>query len=253
MQLVVHNGGVPGFRTWLAFLPSDGVGIIMLANADDGPNKFAQAPLRIIEDLLGLQYSAEAEKVASQEAIIEQEHRVDPVAEIPIFLPPANISASTQVDEAPAFEAVPLEEYAGTYTDPGYGSFALCTPSSASAYCTALLSNFTAANFTAPDALYAAWPRLWSSHMRLRRVADSEGAFMLALISLFPDGYGRDETPFAYSMMGDLEVEVRCGVEGGKVTGCGILDTLYSPRKPEIPGQSLEERADVWFMKELYA
>lgn len=96
-----------------------------------------------------------------------------------------------------------LEAYAGTYSHPGYGCFTLCHPSSKNARCKDVIANYTKV-FPLDDApaLHASWDRVWFSHLRVNvlpvRLA------MITAMTLFPDGYGRDKTPFAYYPSGSF-------------------------------------------------
>jgi CubicO group peptidase (beta-lactamase class C family) len=107
-KLINHGGGITGFSSYATFMPSVGVGMIILTNLDaaypatrsiswnlyDRYLRVAPAPwrTRYIEE------RAEAEAAASLIADIEEEDRI----------------AGTSPSHA-------LQEYAGTYRHPGYG------------------------------------------------------------------------------------------------------------------------------------
>lgn len=53
-QLITHSGAIPGFSTKVAFLPTDKLGIVLLANADEKAAANEVIMYRIIEDVLRL-------------------------------------------------------------------------------------------------------------------------------------------------------------------------------------------------------
>lgn len=116
-----------------------------------------------------------------------------------------------------------VDALAGTYTHPGYGTLTLCSPSSPSSYCAHVRSEFAVVDHegdtgAVPD-LLAAWPRFWTSHVRMRYRQAGHHAFDVYFTSLFPNGYGKDQTPFEWT-----EFDVPYGtaefvVEGGRVVG----------------------------------
>ena len=54
LQVLTHSGAIPGFSTRVAFLPDDGLGIVVLANADEKAAANEAILFRIVEDVLGL-------------------------------------------------------------------------------------------------------------------------------------------------------------------------------------------------------
>ncbi|GBE87212.1 hypothetical protein SCP_1004590 [Sparassis crispa] len=232
-DMVMHTGSLPGFQTLVAFMPSDKLGIVGVENTDDPSGTLSAVPLRILEDLLGLPHSIPG--------ILAQSSKFT------TYPPPLRSTSLAFEDPIPA--TVALEEFTGTYVNAGYGNFTLCTPASVSAYCRQVLNDYAAVrNVSAsdlPSALYAAWPRLWSSKLRLHH--SSNMTFKLALESLFVDGYGRDRTPFVYSITEGADIEVECALHDGRVAGCGIMHGLDEFKTP--PEGTMEERADVWFTK----
>ncbi|KAI0945939.1 hypothetical protein AcV7_010047 [Taiwanofungus camphoratus] len=53
-ELITHSGAIPGFSTKVAFLPTDKLGIVLLANADEKAAANEVIMYRIIEDVLRL-------------------------------------------------------------------------------------------------------------------------------------------------------------------------------------------------------
>ncbi|KAG1880766.1 hypothetical protein F4604DRAFT_1510254, partial [Suillus subluteus] len=103
-----------------------------------------------------------------------------------------------------------------TYTNAGYGDITFCSPSDSSSYCQDVISDFAAVDAgksgaPQPVQLFAAWPRIWSSH--IRGVHRSGNTFVVQYTSLFPEGYGRDTTPFETSEIGSSEATAEFVVE----------------------------------------
>lgn len=228
LQLVMHNGALPGFLSQVMLFPADGVGIATFINSDDPSQSQTAMSLAIAHSLLGIKSPVEAIVNAM------------PTTRFPTPAPaPAQLSCA---------HSTALAAYAGTYTNPGYGNFTLCTTTSKSNYCAGVLSDWSAAlpNGTlAADALYGAWPRFLSSHIRFLRLCDS--AFRLTLVTPFPNGYGNDTTPFVY-LTESPGADVECVERDGEVVGCGFMNTEEhdGPRSTE---GSVEDRADVWFTR----
>ncbi|KAG2362374.1 beta-lactamase/transpeptidase-like protein [Suillus spraguei] len=131
--------------------------------------------------------------------------------------------------QLPPILELALEEFSGTYTDAGYGAITFCTPSGNSSYCQDVISDFAtvdAGKSSAPQSvqLLAEWPRY---------------------TSLFPEGYGRDSTPFETEF---FEATAEFVVENGKVIGFGfgLLDQLTERERTHT---TVKDRADVWFDK----
>jgi hypothetical protein len=149
---------------------------------------------------------------------------------------------------------MPLSAFAGTYSDPAYGSFTLCAPSSASEACQAVLDTFqTTSNATGKtneEALYASWPRLWGTHLRvLRTSSDSTSVkWTFSPTALFPSGFGADTTPFELPMDQDALAEFGLD-EDGKVIGLGVVSEGLTDVERVRKGENAEERAEVWFSR----
>ncbi|KAG1873550.1 hypothetical protein DFJ58DRAFT_651470, partial [Suillus subalutaceus] len=113
-----------------------------------------------------------------------------------------------------------------TYANARYGAFTFCSPSGSSSYCQDVVSDFAAVDAgksSTPQSvqLLAAWPRIWSSH--IRSVHRSGNMFVLKYTALFPEGYGRDRIPFETAEIGTSEATAEFVVEDGKVAGFGLV------------------------------
>ena len=149
-----------------------------------------------------------------------------------------------------------LEAYAGTYEDSLYGNITFCTPSSTSVYCARVLEDFASVDRYSPSpapplSLFAAWPRVWSGHIRLRH--SSGTTFALTFPRLFPHGYGRNTTPFEFYdsqiSVGRVEFVVE-GVEERRVVGFSLItdEQAAGARKARSQG-GVRELGDAWFDK----
>lgn len=107
-----------------------------------------------------------------------------------------------------------LQDYTGTYSNPGYGSFTLCNPTNSrhTSYCIQALSDFATVysqslNYTLSTQLpqlFASWSHLWVPHMRLVQISGTSRQSDVEMVTLFSEGYGDDKTPFEFSMEGGL-------------------------------------------------
>jgi len=233
--VIQHNGAIPGFSSSVTFFPNDEFGIAILTNTAD-KDTFNQAiTMRIAEDVLGLERSPQTK---------------DPKANYP-ERPHRNTNASS---------LLPLNAYAGTYRNPGYGSFTLCAPSSSSHYCTKVLEDFAVVESvqSAPlpsdstaARLYAEWSRFWSTHIRMLHLEES--TFHVALTALFPQGYGANKTPFETF---DSEVDTYAGHakfvlgKGGEVVGFGFFGSDDSDMRRAVgDATGVKDSSIAWFEK----
>lgn len=146
-----------------------------------------------------------------------------------------------------------LDAYTGNYTNAAYGTISFCEPTSTSAYCTHVLSAFAPVEAASADTLpaarlYAAWPRVWSSHIRLRHT--SGNTFGLVFPRLFPEGYGENKTAFEFYdsvvSVGRVEFEV----EGGQVQGFALITQEdAAAARAERTNGTIREIGDAWFDK----
>ncbi|PSR72066.1 hypothetical protein PHLCEN_2v12047 [Hermanssonia centrifuga] len=142
---------------------------------------------------------------------------------------------------------LPLEAYEGTYSDPGYGAFTLCSPMSTSNYCWGVLTTFaTVLTHNDTPGLYAAWPRVWTSHLQIIPVEGNK--FDLQAFTIFPEGYGKDKAPFVARIDGGYRYSGEFIVKGGKVQGLAFPDGLDAESLPNADrDRPLEETAIVYF------
>lgn len=262
-QVVAHSGGIPGISTRISFLPSDGLGIIILVNSDD-KSSVTNIPItqRIIHDMLDVTLDSVEGRTGQMKS--ERWSSQEP---IDISLRSSDISVAQVVNEDEP--DISLEAYTGTYNNSGYGSFTLCASSSTSDYCTEVLSNFTTVDSHIPSSrsassaryrarnsakeLYASFPRVWASHLRFVHLEGQK--FIIEATNLFPEGYGKDKSPFEAMADDDTSgviVEFVVGDENDDakgVKGFGMVGLIEgkTARTKRVGGSSVQDRADVWF------
>ncbi|CAL1697760.1 unnamed protein product [Somion occarium] len=226
-EVISHSGGIPGFSTLVVFLPSDDLGLVVLANADQKDKQTTKIVYRAFEDFLGLERSQ------------------------PEDAPPRPESSALVTHEISNGE---LEVYAGTYYNAGYGSgnLTLCAPTSRSSHCQQILHDFSHfTNESSPPSLYAAVPTIWSSHARFRYVGND--TFKLVITYLFPEGYGKDTSPFETYESGEAEGTARFVVSNKETTrtksveGFGLFDMVGEVTERQRKGGTIEDTAEVWF------
>ncbi len=153
--------------------------------------------------------------------------------------------------------SLPLKAYSGSYSNPGYGVLKLCSPSCATKDCKVVLAEFSAVEKysscpnTKAQQLVGRWARLWTTHLRVVHVNGDIFSFRPA--SLFPNGYGGNNTPFEINfdfLEGDMSsyAEVEFVVKENEVVGFGIFG--YVPGDVKLrKGGSVEEDALVYFSR----
>ncbi|KAI0063204.1 beta-lactamase/transpeptidase-like protein [Artomyces pyxidatus] len=94
--------------------------------------------------------------------------------------------------------------------------------------------------------LFAAFATIWSSHALLLPAGGT--TYQLYPIYIFPEGYGKNSTPFQVST--GFGVATFVLDKGGAVVGFGLNGTVDNgPTDREKQGGSIEETADAWFVK----
>ncbi|KAH8102687.1 beta-lactamase/transpeptidase-like protein [Cristinia sonorae] len=203
-EFVYHSGGIPGFSTRVGFLPEDDLGIVVLANADEKNDAQLRLVMRIIRDVLGSDTS-DLGSVSSPAVAGHSRSKLTP--QVP-----------SQRVTGPGLRT-PIERFAGTYWDAGYGKITLCAPTSTSPECRDVLKTFSVfEDVTAEEnrnTLYAAYPTILTSHLRITHVGPGDEDFVLTFTSLFPEGYGKDTTPFETTEEELAEVKVKFVLERG--------------------------------------
>ncbi|KAH9919588.1 beta-lactamase/transpeptidase-like protein [Fomitopsis serialis] len=241
-SILTHSGAIPGFSTRVAFLPEDGLGVVVLANADE------KAKANEASSTGGVRADASGMAVFEDEPDASQEDQ-------------QNSDPAVAPDPLP----IDLDAFSGTYTNPGYGALILCSTQSTSHHCLSVLSSFAPfisptpfpspipvpapAPQTTPE-LYAAWPRIWSTHVRLSHTAGTD--FGLQFTALFPEGYGENRTAFETSETGESEGRAVFVLEGegekARVLGFGMeIDAEAVEARKRAGAGDAKGWADAWF------
>ena len=265
-DVVWHFGAIPGFSTLVAFLPEDNLGVVLLANTDEKQDDNMAILFRVIDEALALPQSALLGPLSScagcsrPSSVIRPTHNISHTS---LKIKPGTSSTDGQLNfHAAELEPLPLDldAYAGTYADSlgAYGNITLCAPTRTppSAYCARVLADFAPIEESArsslgpsPPSLFAAWPRVWSSHIRLRHAV--RNSFALTLPHLFPQGFGRNTTPFEFYDSQLSAGRVEFVVENGRVSGFALVtdEQAATGRQRRSRSGSLKEVGDAWFEK----
>ncbi|KAI6121290.1 beta-lactamase/transpeptidase-like protein [Pisolithus sp. B1] len=227
-DLVAHTGGIPGVSTLASFLPHAEFGVLVFANGGDQDASVMSIALHILEAVLCLEKSDISQRLLSD----------------------SRKPKSTDYGPTVWNISLPLDDFAGTYTNLGYGTIALCGPSDLSSYCSGVRADFAAIDGVHGDPsvateLLAAWPSVWSSHVRVRHAQGT--TFNLYVTSLFPKGYGKDSTPFETAEIGTSTVTADFVLDDGKVIGFGVSGLVGRQTERARLGATVQERAEVWF------
>ncbi|KAI0326062.1 beta-lactamase/transpeptidase-like protein [Cubamyces sp. BRFM 1775] len=211
-DVVRHSGAIPGFSLLVAFLPADNLGAAILTNMDDKADETMSVLQRVIDVALSLPASP-------------------PPVENPLPLD--------------------LDAYTGRYTNVGYGDITLCSPNSTSSHCARILADFAAVDAASGEQqpetrLLAAWPRLWSTHVRMLHISGS--TFRLVFPALFPQGYGLNTTAFEYYDTAVSMGRVEFLVEDGQVRGFAMItDEAVAEARAQRTSGSIREIGDARF------
>lgn len=243
----MHIGILPGYSTRISFIPSDGIAVVTLINAH-GKTLGVTAPLlyKIIHEL------AIANNTSVDLGVGDGFER------------PAGPPSITLANMVSTNASLPLslDAYTGNYRNAGYGSFTICAPSStASDQCVKVLSDFAKVDMhnlgdanVVPSAssdpavlqLFAAFPRVWGSHLRFVHI--DRNKFTFDTTTLFVEGYGANKTPFEVSAGPPAVAEFAVDEESGEVRGFGLVGTVLDRLTDrQRKGGSVYETADAWF------
>jgi hypothetical protein len=203
----------------------DGIGIIVLTNADSKDEPIGNIILKAAEKAFGSENPS-----SSSPATVARR------SNLPV---PRHAGVTTRGDGGP-----PRVDLTGTYYNAGYGTGVLCNVHSYSPSCGSVLDAFRSIDpslSTSTD-LFASWVSPLSSHVRFTYTNDSQ--YLISIGSIYPQGYGKNSTPFstlAPVAIADFVVEYE------KVVGFG----WYSIGEDVVKrAGSVQETSEVWFVKE---
>ncbi|TFK57591.1 beta-lactamase/transpeptidase-like protein [Heliocybe sulcata] len=233
-EFAYHSGAIPGFSTRTVFMPSDGLGMVLFLNVDEKASVHRKLSFKIMDSFLNISETDHSSHWDSRAKAHSNDHTVKP--------PPYKGTSNGSIE---------LTSLSGTYSNPGYGAFTICDPSSTSQYCSEVLTDFSAVDSVSKRAteaqLYAGWPRIWSTHLRFVRQKDNE--FEVIFTALFPRGYGPDSTPFETTETGEGQARAEFVVENGKVIGFGLFGLIGEETERDRAGGSIQQRAEAWFTR----
>ncbi|KAI0271640.1 beta-lactamase/transpeptidase-like protein [Gloeopeniophorella convolvens] len=222
-DVIQHSGSSPGVSALITAALSDGVGIVVLANADEKDQPLTNISFMIARRAFGI-----AEPPPSKSHASRAPGQSQPTGE-EFQSRPTPADTSSQVD------------LRGTYHNIGYGTSELCSVNSTSNHCRAVLDNFRsfdeALTQHTPD-LFAAWDTIMTTHARFTPI---NGGHEILIGSIYPKGYGKDTSPFTTLRPVAFAEFV---VEGERVIGFGIRGIT------DARTGGIEEAADVWFVKQ---
>lgn len=222
----MHDGGVPGVSALVVATPDDGIGFIALANADAKQSSLINIAALAAEKLLGSGNSSSSPTNQSSlsRANLRRRSRV-----------------TSRLESTAALDSLDI---AGTYFNAGYGTAVLCSVHSTCSSCQNVLDDFHSIDKSLSSNstdLFASWISTFSSHVRFTRSNDTQ--YIISVGTIYPEGYGKDSTPFSTLAPGPLATFV---VENGCVVGFGISGISGVKR----PGP-VEAASDVWFDRQV--
>ena len=216
--------------TVIAAALEDGIGIVVLANADTKGSSLERIILGVADKVFGAGNSSNFTPAN------------DSITSRSILPRDSDSSVTTRADSA---GTLPSLDLAGTYHSTGYGTVDLCSVNSSSPSCQSVLDDFRAVNGSiSPNStdLFASFDTVWSSHIHLTHADASR--YLISLGTIYPEGYGKNTTPF--STLEPIST-AEFVVENGKVVGFGFNDSDTSDL---TRGTSVEETSQVWYDKE---
>lgn len=264
-----HEGSIPGVNTALGFLPSDGLGFVVLINSDITDSQQLYIGDQIIANFIA------ANSTSTSTTATDLSAR-DVLAEGPILQRLSRskntVYRSLSRRDSNSSSSIANLDFSGTYYNRGYsGNLTLCSASSSSSDCLDLLSNFSAVDavsgsgFNASDQeayeLVANWGKFFAPQIRIvpTGVESTDGignttveATIIAT-SLFPQGYGANTTAFEEEL-GSADVTFIVSAGNGSdasvsVLGFALSGTEVEENDRQRAGGSVEDLADAWFVK----
>jgi len=210
----------------------DGIGIIVLTNADSMADPISNIILKAAEKAFGSENSSSSSPATT----------VTRRSKLPV---PRHAGVTARVDNS-----TPHVDLTGTYYNAGYGTSVLCSVHSSSPSCESVLDAFRSIdeslspNSTSTD-LFASWATLLTTHVRFTYTNHSK--HLISAGSIYPQGYGKNTTPFS-TLVPIATAEFV--VEHEKVVGFGWNRIGDDDGDGVKRAGSVEETSEVWFVKE---
>ena len=215
----------------------DGIGIIVLTNADSMADPISNIILKAAEKAFGSENSSSSSPANHSTTVKRRSN-------LPLAVP-RHASVTARVDDR-----TPHVDLTGTYYNAGYGTGVLCSVYSSSPSCESVLDAFRSIdeslspNSTSTD-LFASWATLLTTHVRFTYTNHSK--HLISAGSIYPQGYGKNTTPF--STLAPIAT-AEFVVEHEKVVGFGWNNIGDDDDDNVKPAGSVEETSEVWFVKE---
>jgi len=221
-DFLLHDGGAPGVSSLTVIGLSSGVGVVLLANADEKQEALTNITIAIGKNSLRIPPSPPARKRTVSPP--QHKRRADAMARTD------NIRDVSSLDMT------------GTYLNDGYGPCRMCGAGSSSASCKKVLSDFQSVDKSlSPNStdLFIPWDAVFVSHIHL---TNKNGTlFSVSVGGIYPKGYGKNST--AFSTLKRTPLMIDFVVEKNKVVGFGILHDADQQG-------SVAQSADVWYVKQ---
>jgi hypothetical protein len=208
----------------------DGIGIVVLVNADGKGSSLQKILLGVAEKVFGAGNSPNSPGPPADDSITSRS-----------ILPRDSI-VTARADSA---ETPPCLDLTGTYYSTGYGTVVLCSVRSSSPSCQSVLDDFRAVDKSiSPNStdLFASFITVNTKHALLTHTNASQ--YLISLGTIYPEGYGKNSTPFSTLAPATI---AQFEVENGKIAGFGFNESDTSDL---THGGSVEETSQVWFVRE---
>jgi CubicO group peptidase (beta-lactamase class C family) len=180
-KLVSHSGGVAGYVTRVMLVPEENLGIVILTNAEED-QAFESVLYHVLDAYLG---GPTQDYIAAFKTLEDKERKEAD----------ETMSKAAQARAAESKPSLPLEKYAGDYSDPWYGKVAI-RPESGS-----LVLNFERTEKGLADLQHWQYDT-FKAHWRDRTVEDAFVTFTLR-----PDGSVDHFTMVAVSPLADFSFD----------------------------------------------
>jgi hypothetical protein len=224
--------------TIVAAAIEDGVGIVVLANADTKAAPILDVVLKIAKIVFGIGNSSSPSSSLPATTVARRSN-------LPLPRHHAGVTPRTNSNDI---------DLTGTYYNAGYGTGVLCNVRSTSPSCKSVLDAFRsiAPSSLSPNSsstdLFASWVTQFSTHIRFTRTnsnSSSSSQHLISIGSIYPQGYGKNTTAFS-TLVPVATAEFV--VENRKVVGFG-WNNIIDNGGVQRPG-SVEETSEVWFVKQ---
>ena len=213
--------------TAIAAALEDGIGIIVLVNADAKAESITNITIKAAEKAFASGVSSSSPP--ANKTTVARRSKV-----------PRSAGVMARVDDG-----APDVDLTGTYYNAGYGACVLCSVQSSFQPCESVLDAFRSIDLTLSTStdLFASWDKVFSTHLRFTYTNDSK--YSVSAGSIYPQGYGKNTT--AFSTLAPIAI-AEFAVENGKVVGFGW--NITGDDGDVKQSGSVEETSEVWFVKE---